>query len=38
MTRNILAVVAGTVAAFVVVSLFEVVGHLIYPPPAGLDF
>lgn len=38
MLRNVLAAVAGIVTAFVLVMLIEKVGHLIYPPPADLDF
>jgi len=38
MIRNIGAALAGIVTAFVLVVLVEKVGHLIYPPPADLDF
>ena len=37
MLRTILGVLAGVVAMFVVIMGIEAVGHLIYPPPAGLD-
>ena len=35
--RAIVAVVAGVVAAFVVVALLERLGHMVFPPPPGLD-
>lgn len=38
MFRNIGAALAGIVTAFVLVLVVEKVGHLIYPPPADLDF
>ena len=38
MFRNIGAALAGVVTAFVLVMLVEKVGHLIYPPPEGLDW
>lgn len=37
MLRNFLAVLAGLVAAMVTISLFEGIGHLLWPPPADLD-
>jgi hypothetical protein len=37
MGRSILAVVLGMVLAFVGVLTIEMAGHLVYPPPAGLD-
>ena len=38
MAKNILAGVAGVVAAFFIVWLVEKIGHGVYPPPADLDF
>ena len=38
MLRNVLAFVIGVVTAFVTVMLVDKVGHIVYPPPAGLDF
>ncbi len=35
--RTVLAVVAGSVVAGVVVAIIESFGHVIYPPPPGLD-
>ena len=35
--RKIVAVVAGAIVAGLVVGLVEMMGHLIFPPPAGLD-
>ncbi len=35
--RSIAAVLAGVVTAVLVVALVEIVGHLMYPPPPGLD-
>ena len=35
--RMLLGVFAGVVVAFVCVFLVEMVGHSLYPPPAGLD-
>ncbi len=37
MVRKILAVVAGLAAAFATVWLIQLIGHEVYPPPAGLD-
>jgi len=37
MIRSILGVVAGIVAAVVVVGVVEAAGHLIFPPPPGID-
>lgn len=37
LVRNILAAVAGVIVAGLVVGIVEAVGHLIFPPPAGLD-
>lgn len=36
--RNTLAVLAGIVTAFLVVMLVEMLGHRLFPVPAGLDF
>ena len=38
MGKNIAAGLAGIVSAGVLVWLVEMVGHSVYPPPAGLDF
>ena len=38
MFRNAGAAFLGIVIAFVLVMLIEKVGHLIYPPPANLDY
>ena len=35
--RYVLAVVAGVIAAFIVVWAIESVSHAVYPPPEGLD-
>jgi len=37
MIRSIAGVVAGLVAAVVVIGCLEFLGHAIYPPPPGLD-
>src|SRR5215204_3065139 len=37
MTRNIIAIIAAIVTGGVVVFLMDVLGHSIYPAPAGLD-
>jgi sorbitol-specific phosphotransferase system component IIBC len=37
MGRAILAIVAGCVLSVLVVVGVEALGHMIYPPPAGLD-
>jgi cytochrome c biogenesis protein CcdA len=37
MIRIILGIVAGLVAAVVTVMLVEMAGHLIFPPPDGVD-
>jgi hypothetical protein len=37
MLRNIGAALAGVALAFVLVAAIEGLGHLIYPPPAGLN-
>jgi hypothetical protein len=35
--RNILAVFAGVIVSGIVVGVVESVGHLIWPPPPGVD-
>ncbi len=35
--RGIVAVLAGVIAGFIVVGVMESIGHLIFPPPEGLD-
>ena len=37
MLRNFLAVLAGLVAAVVTISIFEGIGHALWPPPPDLD-
>lgn len=37
MLRMILGTVAGVVVAMVVIMLLEMGGHVLFPPPAGLD-
>ncbi|MBT8401714.1 MAG: hypothetical protein KJO98_14645 [Rhodothermia bacterium] len=37
MGRSILAVVAGLIVGGLIVAGVEYIGHLIYPPPEGLD-
>ncbi len=36
--RRLLAVLAGIVAAFVVIMLMEQLSTMVYPPPPGIDF
>jgi hypothetical protein len=36
--RTVIAVVVGTVVAFVLVGVIEAIGEFVYPPPAGVDF
>ena len=38
MFRNAAAIVAGVVVAFVTVMLIDMLGHMVFPPPEGLDF
>ncbi len=38
MGRNIAAGVVGIIVAFVLVLVVEKIGHMVYPPPEGLDF
>lgn len=35
--RRLLAVVAGVLAGIVAIAMAEFVGHLIFPPPEGMD-
>jgi hypothetical protein len=37
MVRRIVAILAGFVVANIVIFALEALGHVIYPPPAGLD-
>lgn len=37
MGRKIGAVVAGVVLAFILITVFERLSHMVYPPPADLD-
>lgn len=36
--RKLAAGVAGVVVALVTIQLVEMLGHLVYPPPADIDF
>lgn len=38
MVRKLSAIVIGTLVAFGLVATIEMVGHMVYPPPADLDF
>ena len=38
MIRNAAAFVVGIVIAFLTVRLIDMLGHMVFPPPAGLDF
>jgi hypothetical protein len=38
MFRNAGAIVAGVIVAFVTVMLIDMLGHMVFPPPEGLDF
>ena len=38
MLRNIAAMIAGVVTAFVTIMLIDKIGHMVFPPPEGLDF
>ncbi|TDI72424.1 MAG: hypothetical protein E2O85_00525 [Bacteroidetes bacterium] len=35
--RRVLGVIAGLVTGFILVSLLEMLGHLIFPPPDGIE-
>ena len=35
--RRVLGIVAGLVTGFILISLLEMLGHLIFPPPEGID-
>ena len=37
MFKNILSVILGLAASSFIIFASEVIGHIIYPPPAGLD-
>ena len=37
MFRNLAAIIIGVVTAFVIVMLVDKIGHMVYPPPVGLD-
>lgn len=37
MLRLVLGIVAGLVLAVVLVGAFEMAGHAVFPPPAGID-
>jgi len=38
MFRNLGAIVIGVITAFGTVMLVDKIGHMVYPPPPGLDF
>lgn len=38
MIRKLLAGVAGVIVAVVTIQLVEMLGHLVYPPPADFEF
>jgi len=38
MIRNVAAIIAGVGTAFLTVMLIDSLNHMIFPPPAGLDF
>ena len=38
MIRNVVAALAGLATALGLIYLIEMLGHRIYPPPAGMDF
>ncbi|MCH8245355.1 MAG: hypothetical protein IH951_02995 [Bacteroidetes bacterium] len=35
--RRVLGIVAGLVTGFILIYLLEKLGHLIFPPPEGID-
>lgn len=38
MIRNTIAVLSGIVVAFAIIAANERLGHMIYPPPEGMNF
>ena len=38
MMRNLAAAIAGLIAAMVAIQLVQMLGHLVYPPPADIEF
>jgi len=38
MVRNIAAAVAGLLVALAAIQAVESLGHIVYPPPTGMDF
>jgi len=38
MIRNLAAAVAGVIVAMVAIQLVQMLGHLVYPPPADIEF
>ena len=38
MLRKLAAAVAGVIVAMLVIQLVQMLGHLVYPPPADVDF
>jgi hypothetical membrane protein len=37
MVKNVLSVIAGVIAGFILILIFETIGHLIAPLPEGID-
>jgi hypothetical membrane protein len=37
MVKNVLSVIAGVIAGFILILVFETIGHLIAPLPEGID-
>jgi ABC-type Na+ efflux pump permease subunit len=37
MVRNILSIILGLLASFIIIIILESAGHIIHPPPPGLD-
>ena len=35
--RSVLTVLAGAIVAGILIALVEAIGHLVYPPPPGVD-
>jgi hypothetical protein len=38
LVRNLLALLAGALTAIACIGLIQVLAHLVYPPPPGLDY
>ena len=37
MVRNILGIIAGVIVGGIVIGIVEMAGHMIFPPPEGVD-